>query len=152
MCTLHCPHVRYKIENMNYCMKERVLLLLSMMMAISVTLTSCTDNDDDAGGGGGDKDKKYVERLVPVVDPKNNAQGTVMLRFYDDMPNVAYVSVSRFHEMMYPGTTVQVQSLGNGRYALTSPCGTAQVDTEKNLFMSNHFRPLRRRLYAHGRL
>jgi hypothetical protein len=112
-----------------------------MMMAVSLTLTSCTDNDDDAGGSGGgdDKDKKYVERLVPVVDPKNNSQGTVMLRFYDDMPNVAYISVSRFQEMIYPGTTIQVQSLGDGKYALTSPCGTAKVDTKNNLFMSNDY-------------
>ena len=126
---------------MNYCKRERLLLLLSMMMTVSFTLMSCTDNDDDAGGsgGGGDTDKKYVERLVPVVDPKNNPQGTVMLRFYDDMPNVAYVSVSRFQEIIYPGTTIQVQSLGGGKYALTSPCGTATVDAEKNLFMSNDY-------------
>lgn len=116
---------------MNFCRRERLLLLLSMMVG-SLVLTSCTDNQDETSGGGGsgDQDKKYVERLVPVVDPQNKAQGNVMLRFYDDMPNVAYVSVSRYHEMMYPGTTIQVQSLGGGKYALTSPCGTATVDAE----------------------
>ncbi len=123
------------------CKKERLLLLLSMMIMVSLALTSCTDDLDNTGGGGesGDKDKKYVERLAPVVDPKNSPQGTVMLRFYDDMPNVAYVNVSRFHEMMYPGTTIQVQSLGSGKFSLTSPCGTAMVDTENNLFMSSDY-------------
>ena len=129
------------MNNMIICKKERLLLLLSMMIMVSLALTSCTDDLDNTGGGGesGDKDKKYVERLAPVVDPKNSPQGTVMLRFYDDMPNVAYVNVSRFHEMMYPGTTIQVQSLGSGKFSLTSPCGTAMVDTENNLFMSSDY-------------
>jgi hypothetical protein len=111
------------------------------MLVGCFALTSCTDNQDDTGGGegGGDKDKKYVERLVPVVDPKQNAQGIVMLRFYQDMPNVAYISVSHFQEMIYPGTTVQVQPLGDGKFALTNPCGTATVDTEKDRFMSNDY-------------
>ncbi len=118
-------------------------LLLTLIMVGSFTLTSCVDNPDNPGGGSGadspDKDKKYVERLVPVVDPKNKPQGTVMLRFYNDMPNVAYVNISRYHEMIYPGTTVQVQRLGDGKYALTNPCGTAQVDTENNRFMSSDY-------------
>ena len=86
-------------------------LLLTMMMVGSFTLTSCVDNQDNpsGGGGGGDKDKKYVERLVPVVDPQENVLGSVLLRFYNDMPNVAYISVSHFQEIMYPGTTIQVQ-------------------------------------------
>lgn len=49
------------------------------------------------------KDKKYVERLFPVVNTENAPLGTVLLRFYDDMPNVAYISVSHFQEMIYPG-------------------------------------------------
>ena len=116
-------------------------LLLTMMMVGSFTLTSCVDNQDNpsGGGGGGDKDKKYVERLVPVVDPQENVLGSVLLRFYDDMPNVAYISVSHFQEIMYPGTTIQVQSYGDGKYTLTSPCGTAKVDTQQDLFMSNDY-------------
>ena len=125
---------------MKYCKKERLWLLLITMMVGSFTLTSCVDNQDNpGGGGGGDKDKKYVERLDPVVDPEGNALGTVMLRFYQDMPNVAYISVSHFQEMMYPGTTVQVQNVGDGKFVLTNPFGTAKVDTEKDLFMSNDY-------------
>ena len=127
---------------MKYCKKERFLLLLSMMFMACLGLTSCFYYQDDepvSGGGSYEEVKNYVERLYPVVDPKNNSQGTVLLRFYKDMPNVAYISVSRFQEMMYPGTTVQVQSLGDGQYMLTSPCGTAKVDTKKDLFTSNDY-------------
>lgn len=62
-----------------------------------------------------------------------------MLRFYEDMPNVAYISVSHFQEMIYPGTTIQVQNFGNGKYVLTNPFGTAEVDTEKNIFTSSNY-------------
>ena len=125
---------------MDYCKKERLLLLLSMMMVVSLTLTSCIDIEDNpVGGGSGDKDRKYVERLFPVVDPYNKSLGTVMLRFYEDMPNVAYINISRYHEIMYPGTTVQVQKLSDGKFLLTNSEGTATVDTEKNIFMSSDY-------------
>ena len=112
--------------------------LLLMMIVGGLTMTSCSDKDDQDSRGG-DEEKNYVERLYPVVDPTNNTLGTVKLRFYNDMPTVAYISVSHFQEMIYPGTTIQVQNLGNGRYALTNPLATAEVDTQKDLFMSNDY-------------
>ena len=117
-------------------------LLLAFLLLGNFTLTSCVDNQDNpsgGGGGSGDKDKKYVERLYPVVDPQQKTLGTVLLRFYNDMPNVAYISVSSFQEMIYPGTTIQVANNGDGKFMLTNPFGTAKVDTEKDLFMSNDY-------------
>lgn len=104
-------------------------------------LTACTINDnpivgpDDHGEGA----KDYVERMVPVVDPQNNPQGMVTLRFYNDMPSVAYVSISHFQSMMYPGTTVEVTQTSPDMYALTSPCGTATVDIQKDIFESDDY-------------
>ena len=115
-------------------------LLLAMIIVGGFTLTSCVDSQDSpSSGGGSDKDKKYVERLFPVVNTENAPLGTVLLRFYDDMPNVAYISVSHFQEMIYPGTTIQVTNLGDGKYILTNPFGTAKVDTEKDIFTSNDY-------------
>ena len=103
-------------------------LLLAMIIVGGFTLTSCVDNQDNpSGDGGSDKDKKYVERLFPVVNTENAPLGTVLLRFYDDMPNVAYISVSH------------VTNLGDGKYILTNPFGTAKVDTEKDIFTSNDY-------------
>ena len=119
-------------------MKHYKTLWLMMMIVGCLTMTSCSDKDDQDSRGG-DEEKNYVERLYPVVDPTNNTLGTVKLRFYNDMPTVAYISVSHFQEMIYPGTTIQVQNLGNGRYALTNPLATAEVDTQKDLFMSNDY-------------
>ena len=47
--------------------------LLLMMMVGGLALTSCSDKDDqESSGGGGEEVKNYVERMYPVVDPKEN--------------------------------------------------------------------------------
>ena len=102
-------------------------------------LSACSVNDTPVTGPETPEVKNYQERLVPVIDPKGESQGTVTLRFYNDMPNVAYVSISNFQHIMYPGTTVQVVKTAPNQYALTSPCGTATVDTQKDIFESDDY-------------
>ena len=120
--------------------------MMSRLMAVAVCcmmlLTACVEDDNSSNSPVPEPqtaEKNYVERWVPVVDPKGEAQGTVMLRFYDDMPSVAYINVSHFQTMMYPGTAIQTQALGEGRYQLTSPCGTAVVNTDKDTFDSDDY-------------
>ena len=114
--------------------------LLLLMTVAGFTMTSCVDTyHQDNPVDGGVKKKNYVDRLYPVVDPKNKSLGTVMLRFYNDMPSVAYISMSHFQEMIYPGTTIQVQKVGNGKYALSNPFGTAEVDTKTDIFTSSDY-------------
>ena len=102
-------------------------------------LSACTDEDNPIINPDKPDVKNFVERLVPVVDPQGGSQGMVMLRFYDDMPNVAYVSISNFQRIMYPGTTVQVTRTAPNQYLLTSPCGTATVDTQQDIFESDDY-------------
>lgn len=102
-------------------------------------LSACVVEDNPVTGPDIPAAKNYSERMVTVIDPKGASQGTLMLRFYNDMPNVAYVSISNFQQMMYPGTTVQVVPTGDHQYALTSPCGTATVDTDKDIFESDDY-------------
>ena len=121
-------------------MKHWMLVTILTICSLGTVFTSCTDDADNAAAGP-DKPvvKDYSERLVPVVDPKGASHGTVMLRFYNDMPSVAYVSISKFQEMMYPGTTVTVTKTAEGQYALSNPCGTATVDTNKDIFESDDY-------------
>lgn len=123
---------------------KTVFRKVSQWMAVAVfcmmALTACVEKDNyvsDPESQTAEKD--YVERWVPVVDTKENSQGVVLLRFYNDMPSVAYINVSHFQAMMYPGTTIQTQALGQGRFLLTSPCGTAVVDTQKDTFDSDNY-------------
>ena len=112
---------------------------VATMIVGGFALSSCVVEDNPATDPDTPVVKNYSERLVPVIDPKGASQGTLMLRFYNDMPNVAYVSISNFQQMMYPGTTVQVVPTGEHQYALTSPCGTATVDTDKDIFESDDY-------------
>ena len=109
------------------------------MLAAIFVMSACSVDDNPAGDPFIPQEKVYVERMVPVVDPQGESQGMVMLRFYDDMPHVAYVSISNFQNIMYPGTTVQVTKTGDQQYALTSPCGTATVDVENDVFESDDY-------------
>ena len=112
--------------------------LLCLLVALFV-LSACSIDDNPVPEPVNPNQKDYVERLVPVVDPNGESQGTVTLRFYNDMPNVAYVSISNFQRIMYPGTTVQVTKTADNQYALTSPCGTATVDVAKDVFESDDY-------------
>ena len=125
---------------------KTVFRKMGQLMAVAVfstmVLTACVEKDNPVNPSVPEPqtaENNYVERLVPVVDPNGEAQGTVMLRFYDDMPSVAYINVSLFQAMMYPGTTIQTQALGESRFLLTSPCGTAVVDTDKDTFDSDDY-------------
>ena len=127
---------------MRYYFKLWMLAVMMTCGLASVTMTSCTTGIDNPVVIPDVPDvdvKDYVDRMVSVVDPQNKPQGVVTLRFYDDMPSVAYVSISNFQSMIYPGTTVQVVKTAEGQYELTSPCGTATVDTEKDTFESDHY-------------
>ena len=127
---------------MRYYFKLWMLAAMITCGLASVTMTSCTTGIDNPVVIPDVPDvdvKDYVDRMVSVVDPQNKPQGVVTLRFYDDMPSVAYVSISNFQSMIYPGTTVQVVKTAEGQYELISPCGTATVDTEKDTFESDHY-------------
>ena len=120
--------------------KMKSLWRLMASFIIGCLLLSACSSDDNAVAGPETLDAmKYQERLVPVIDPKGESQGTVTLRFYEDMPNVPYISISNFQSIMYPGTTVQVVKTAPNLYALTSPCGTATVDTQKDIFESDDY-------------
>ena len=127
---------------MRYYFKLWMLAAMITCGLASVTMTSCTTGIDNPVVIPDVPDvdvKDYVDRMVSVVDPQNKPQGVVTLRFYDDMPSVAYVSISNFQSMIYPGTTVQVVTTAEGQYELISPCGTATVDTQKDTFESDHY-------------
>lgn len=70
----------------------------------------------------------YTQKEIPVNRGGKDG-GTVTLRFYEDMPNVPYISVADYHRLMLPGTSFTVTMTGAGQYALANDHGTATVDT-----------------------
>ena len=120
-------------------MKTKSLSLL--LLASLVTAVSCSPKyyanrnrvPDEMPDGG-----SYTERVVPVVT-KIAPDGQVTLRFYDNMPNVAYISAADFQSIVLPGSTMTVTHTGAGQYTLTNADATATVNINDDVFVSDQF-------------
>ena len=120
-------------------MKLRSLSLL--LVATTLATVSCSPKyyanrnrvADEMPDGG-----SYTERVVPVVT-KIAPDGQVTLRFYDNMPNVAYISAADFQSIVLPGSTMTVTHTGAGQYTLTNADATATVNINDDVFVSDQF-------------
>ena len=100
-------------------------------------LTSCVDSNDDYIDPGqetvtGDDASDKAPFKVTQTSVNNNGKSTqtVDLRYYEDMPHVAYISVSDFQTMLMPGKSIQVSKTAVSQYKLVTSKGeTAMVNT-----------------------
>ena len=119
-------------------MKTRILtlpILAAMMVAVACSpkmYTSKAVADEQPDGG------NYTERVVPVVT-KIAPDGEVTLRFYEDMPNVAYISAADFQSIVLPGSVMNVTHTGAGEYTLANADATATVNVNSDVFVSDGF-------------
>lgn len=115
-------------------MKQKQFLLLQTMLAVIMVLTSCTDiidnpvptpsPDDDPV----DDKTAFTVKQVPV-NRYGQQDGTVAIRFYEDMPSVPYISAADFQKVVLPGSTFKVTKTGAGVYQLQNQFSTATVNT-----------------------
>ena len=80
----------------------------------------------------------YTERVFPVVT-KVAPDSKVTLRFYEDMPDVAYISASDFQSIVLPGSVMKVTHTGPGEYTLTNADAAAVVNIGTDVFVSDQF-------------
>ena len=115
-------------------------LLIPTLAALAI-LASCgpktvstrrTVADDQPDGGA------YTEKTVPVVT-KVAPDGQVTLRFYNDLPDVAYISAADFQSIVLPGSTMVVTHTGVGEYTLDNAGAKAVVNVNKDVFVSSDF-------------
>ena len=88
--------------------------------------------DEPADGG------SYTEKTYPVVY-KVIPDAQVTLRFYDDLPDVPYISAADFQSIVLPGSTMAVSHTGAGQYTLANADASAVVDVNKDVFVSEDF-------------
>ena len=117
-------------------MKSRFFFPAIAMMAI---LASCGPRisktvvaDEPADGG------SYTEKTFPVVT-KIAPDSEVTLRFYDALPDVAYISAADFQSIVLPGSTMTVTHTGVGEYTLTNADASAVVNINNDVFVSDDF-------------
>lgn len=116
------------------------------LQAIAITLfclvfTACTDTLDppvDPQPDPTEEEQPHTTIQAPVSRGGTDS-GTVDIRYYDDMPGVAYISVADFQKIVLPGSTVKVQKIGDGLYQLDNGMGTAVVNTAAETFVSDNY-------------
>lgn len=80
----------------------------------------------------------FTAKQVPVNRGGEDG-GNVTLRFYDDMPSVAYISVADFQTLMLPGSRMTVTKTGDGQYTLENQYAKAMVNTTTEQFSSDDY-------------
>lgn len=113
---------------------------LLMMLAL-IVFAACTDDNDNQGDnpqqGAIDAGPSYTDKKVDVKRD-GKAYGQVSLRFYSNMPSVAYISVADFHKIMTGGEAMKVVREGN-LYELATRNGTATVDVKADYLNSTTY-------------
>ena len=113
---------------------------LWMLLALTV-LAACTDNMDNVVDNPEptaiDEGPVFTDRTVGV-NRDGNLYGQVSLRFYSDMPSVAYISVAEFHRLMTGGEPMTVSRQGD-LYVLATKGGSATVDVKADYLYSTSY-------------
>lgn len=111
------------------------------MLLTFMVLVACTDNNDNPGDNPPqtpvDAGPSYTDKTVDV-NRDGNAYGQVSLRFYSDLPSVAYISVADFHKVMTAGEEMKVSRQGD-LYQLATRNGTATVDVKADYLNSTTY-------------
>lgn len=119
--------------------RKQTFFFLTFLLAL---LTGCVDDGIEDNGANSqpvamDPGKGFTERRVSVNrDGKDGGQ--VALRYYDDMPNVAYIAASAYYKMMLPEATMTVDNKGN-YYQLKTADATATVDVKGDMMTSESY-------------
>ena len=107
------------------------LAILSSCGPKAITTSRIVADEQPDGGA-------YTEKTVPVVT-KVAPDGEVTLRFYQDLPDVAYISAADFQSIVLPGSTMAVTHTGVGEYTLANGDAKAVVNVNKDVFVSSDF-------------
>ena len=80
----------------------------------------------------------YEDRDIPLFRAQLT-QETIPIRFYDDMPNIAYVKIEDYHHIFLPEDQVTVEETadGTGVYNVANGSGSAVIDTVEETIESD---------------
>ena len=112
-------------------------LLLCMVLAACGGQGSATSSDassDAASSGAADiQPAAFTQKDVPVFR-EGPTDETFTLRFYDETPIIAYVSLKDFYHLMLPQGSMDVERRDDGTYLFTSHTGAdPSTDTGRGL-------------------
>ena len=138
-----------RMKNFMHCLdiKVKVWRPLVVMALMGLTLTGCVDNMDNPADSGeetttGDdaSDKRPFKVVQTVVNNNGESMKTVALRYYEDMPHVAYIAVTDFQNMLVPNKSIKVNKTDVSQYQLVTSKGeTATVNTAEERMKIDDF-------------
>ena len=110
-------------------------------------LTGCVDSTDnpvdpgqETATGDDASDKMPFKVTQTIVNNNGKSTKTVALRYYEDMPHVAYIAVADFQDMLLAGTSIRVSKTAVSQYSLTTSHGqTATVNTAEESMTFDDF-------------
>ena len=126
-------------------MNRRYIPAVLIMSLIASLMIACSMPERAAAASGAgtaksaaqssSSDAEYTEKEVKVFDNALTRQ-TAALRFYSSAPNVAYMGVSDYFDLMLGGG-LKVTDQGGGRYKMTASSGASAVaDTVRHTISS----------------
>lgn len=118
--------------------------ILGLALCCASVLASCTDdnpvsnsdNKEEPQASALDPGPGYKEQVLSVTR-HGKQDGQVTMRYYTDMPGVAYISWADFQRLMLPKSTASVTRSGDS-YVLTNDEGSATVDVTHDRFVSTN--------------
>ena len=80
----------------------------------------------------------YTEKEVPIFKEAETDE-TASLRFYEDLPNVAYISITDYYHLFLPDKEMTVEEVGADTdvYQVVSATGSATVDAAEETISSD---------------
>jgi len=117
---------------------HRLTIAITLFSLIFTACTDTTDNPVDPQPVTPGEEQPFTSINVPV-SRGGTASGTVAIRYYDDLPGVAYISAADFQKIILPGSTMRIQKTGDGLYQLNNGLGSAMVDTTAETFTSDSY-------------
>ena len=110
----HCFDIKVKMW--------RPFVIMALWGLILTACSDSTDNPDYPGEevttGDDASDKMPSKVTQTVVNVSGKSTKTVVLRYYDDMPHVAYIAVSDFQNMRMPNKSIKVSRTAASQYLL----------------------------------
>ena len=119
------------------------------LVFLGSVLTGCTDSIDnpvnpdpgqETNMGDDPSDKMPFKVTQTSVSDNGKSTTTVALRYYEDMPHVAYISVADFQKLLLSSASIQVNKTAVSQYSLTTSHGkTATVNTAEESMTFDDF-------------
>lgn len=110
-------------------MTKRITAVVVAIILSCMPLISCTAVNNKGG-------KSYEEKEVQIFE-KELTERTVPLRFYEKSPNVAYMGIGDYFDLMLGGGLTVTEN-GDGKYLLTNSAGAAaEVDVSEGVVSSD---------------